>query len=426
MTTIHTRKSIAKFIAIVLFTLTSFAAYAQPDCNFQNPVLESGAATALQLNAVYRFSNVKPGIDVLVTIEGFSGGVTLTDIDDPNTGYPESFQPTIHSPAGTTGYVQFRFNFVSAGTSTAIQQAKINLTSIDVDGNSNYDGLGNALHEFDEVNMGNHSTCNNNTVGNQLSISWNGNWVTGMNIGGMEYPGRDTTAKEVMFTVSNTDLSSFSLRSGVKNLSTIAVNRQRSTYFKQFNYAPGVVLSSACLRNFQGKRNGNITELNWTLGNCNLLDKVIIERSVNGTSFDAVGEFWVDQSASGNTNGKINDAFSASGNVFYRLKIAYLSGKIEYSSILRFRSEDAAQHSFKIYPNIIQSQTTIDIKVGAKQAAGFQVIDYNGRVIYQKSLNLQQGNNVVSIDGLGGLMPGNYIAVIRYAGTTLSQKIVKQ
>ncbi len=48
---------------------------AQPDYVFTGGVLESG--TDLQIGAVYRFKEVKPGIDGLITIMDMTGGMTL-------------------------------------------------------------------------------------------------------------------------------------------------------------------------------------------------------------------------------------------------------------------------------------------------------------------------------------------------------------
>jgi len=53
------------FLTISLFT--SFIVFCQPDYDFRNPVLLSG--TDRQINAVYLFQNVKPGVDATVTVK---------------------------------------------------------------------------------------------------------------------------------------------------------------------------------------------------------------------------------------------------------------------------------------------------------------------------------------------------------------------
>src|SRR5215510_12981893 len=103
---------------------------AQPDYVFKNPVLISG--TDLQVGAVYRFSNVKPGYDGIITITDMVK-VYLTQLDGPS-GFDEAFQPYIYCPAKSTGYVEFNLTFVVSGTNTPAVMAEVPLTAIDIDG----------------------------------------------------------------------------------------------------------------------------------------------------------------------------------------------------------------------------------------------------------------------------------------------------
>jgi hypothetical protein len=423
MKPVFTQNVFFKAISSLLLCICSLAAFAQPEYDFRNPSLKTGSP--LQINAVYLFTNVKPGIDAQVTIIDLTGGVTLSDLDEPTTGYPEAFQPGINVPAGASGYAEFRVRFVVSGSGTAATQSVVNVSCIDIDGNSDYDGLGNRLQEFDQVNMGYGSYYSAWLGVNELLLTTSGSWVNGCNMAGLEYPGRDTTAKQVMFTTTNTSLSSFTIRVGANNYSTINTTRQRSVYFKSFVY-PNPLLSASCLLSFDGKRADNKTELNWELGNCQLLDKAVIERSADGRNFTPIGEVWSDRSASGTVKGKYYDSYNTSGNIYYRLKLVYAAGTTEYSSVLRFRSEKTGDNTLKIYPNAIASQTTIDIVSDSKQNASFQLTDYNGRVVFQKALQLQAGANVIPVTGLGSLTAGQYVATVRLNGSMLSQKVFKQ
>ena len=97
--------------------------------DFSSSALVSG--TALQVGAVYRFSNVATGFDALVTILGTVNGASLNSFDT-NTGLIDYFQPEIITTGN--GAVDFRFDFVVSGGSTP---AYLNFaaTSIDIDGN---------------------------------------------------------------------------------------------------------------------------------------------------------------------------------------------------------------------------------------------------------------------------------------------------
>jgi hypothetical protein len=213
---------------------------AQPDYSFKSAVLESG--TALQTGAVYRFSNVKTGVDALVTITFITSGCTLSQFDnDGGTGYQDAFQPEFLAPAHTNGYAQFHIEFVTAGTSTAMVQSEIPASAIDIDGNNSL--WGGPLNEYDGISMGASSYVDYNMLGGQLGITYSAGWVQALNTGGSEYGGISTSATSVIITTVNANTSSFDYRTGVNNQSNIStLYRQKSLYFKKFTY-PNSVLS---------------------------------------------------------------------------------------------------------------------------------------------------------------------------------------
>jgi len=115
-------------LGIIAFILPSSAqAQVDPQINcqgrpvtemsFSNPQLISG--TALQVGAIYRFSNVAQNVDSLVEIMGFVNGGTLDSIDN-NIGLANYFQPQLNKTTAESA-VDFEFRFVNSGTTTPIQ-----------------------------------------------------------------------------------------------------------------------------------------------------------------------------------------------------------------------------------------------------------------------------------------------------------------
>src|SRR5258708_2820104 len=86
------------FILFVLLFLISKFGYSQPDYDFRNPTLITGAPTDKKVGAKYRFSNVKTGTDAIITITDLTGGVKIATLDG-TSGYAEAFQPSIDIPA---------------------------------------------------------------------------------------------------------------------------------------------------------------------------------------------------------------------------------------------------------------------------------------------------------------------------------------
>ena len=136
-----------KLILISIIFLLTQTTQAQPDYVFTGGILESG--TDLQIGAVYRFKEVKPGIDGLITITDMTGGMTLAQIDGPS-GFDEAFQPYINCAPLSKGYVEFQLDFVLAGTNTPAIMDEVPLTAIDIDGWVFPD---EKLFEFDEFEM---------------------------------------------------------------------------------------------------------------------------------------------------------------------------------------------------------------------------------------------------------------------------------
>lgn len=130
-------------ILIMLLFSSFLKASAQPDYYFTKNVLESG--TDLNEGAVYRFFDVKPGFDALVTIVDLNK-ITLNELDGAS-GFDEAFQPYIYCPGKTKGYVEFRIDFVIAGTNTLSKMLEVPMTAIDIDG---YEFPDEKLYEFDE------------------------------------------------------------------------------------------------------------------------------------------------------------------------------------------------------------------------------------------------------------------------------------
>lgn len=144
------RRSLYFILFVLLFLLSKFC-FSQPNYNFSSGTLITRPHR--QVGASYRFTNVKPGFNALVSITAISASVTETEMDGAS-GYPEALQPTLDVALNTSGYMEVQFVFLDAGTSTPAIQQEIPGTCIDVDGLKDNDGLGNPVNEFDKINLG--------------------------------------------------------------------------------------------------------------------------------------------------------------------------------------------------------------------------------------------------------------------------------
>jgi hypothetical protein len=408
-----------KNIFIVVAVFASLGAVAQPGYSFIANSLVSG--TDKHQGAVYRFTTVKPGVDALVTIDTLTGGLTLDSLDVATLGFNAAFQPQIHIAAHNSGYAQFNIQFVITGTSTPMIQLNMPVTSIDIDGHI---APGDTLAEYDQVDLGLTGTIYDDPSTTQISVTTSGSWITGKNIGGVEYTGVDTLGKDAMFTVVNPSTTSFKVRTGVDNRTNGAVSRNSSVFFQKFNYLY-TLLPVSPITNFTGNDKDNTVKLQWTLASLNTLQSVILQKSYNGIDFTALNEYWinVDNHSSDNEDFHYTDN-DAQSIIYYRLKMVSDNGNTGYSNLLNFETAFAANNKLRVYPTVISGTATINFLSEKSSAASFQLVDYSGRIVYQRKLQVADGNNDISINNFGNLITGNYIAVLRTPDKVYNQKVM--
>jgi len=175
-----------------------------------------------QEGAVYRFSNVRAGIDALVTIEDLVN-LTIPLLDDNGTN-PMWFNPqsaaTI-ADSGNYAYQQYLFQFVTSGTATAINIPASNLTFNDVDGNTQYGEQSWA------------QTPTSYTADNPTDLSFEYNEYVVGTADTLEYPSVTGNFPQVNYYVRYENKSQFRVRFGViarsDNVST--AGRQHSLSF---------------------------------------------------------------------------------------------------------------------------------------------------------------------------------------------------
>ncbi len=228
-----------RFLALLIIGLYLSVNTGYGQLSFTNPILESG--TALQNGAVYRFSNIAPGIDALVTIVSRSHpDVAVENIDLPGStfGHDVAWQPQVDGnffndpgcDTDTLKFADFKIEFVTSGSSAQSNINDIYLTSLDMDGNGNAGHVREYImsDDFDSYSVGNPSSL---TITNSIEVLAP---VTG-------YAGIDTSAQEVMITLYYISTSEINMRVGAKfgldcsGMDDSQESRLSSFYFKEFS-----------------------------------------------------------------------------------------------------------------------------------------------------------------------------------------------
>lgn len=404
--------------AFFLLTIISVKGFSQPDYIFKNSVLESGVDK--EVGAIYRFPQVKTGVDALVSINFISTDVKVHDFDDnKNGGFDEAFQPRISAKGNTNGYAEFTITFVAQGTSKIIQMTEVPATSIDVDGNKS---AKDSMFEFDEYMIPGAYQLDYDMVATDLKFKFTAGSVTGKNTKGLEKALIDTLAMEAMFSVVYPNTSSITVRIGLDNQLSSTTIRQRSVYFKRF-FFQNSFLPISNLLSFSANRNtNNEVVLNWRMSNEHEYAVTSVEKSTNGISFSSIGQVPV----TGKTSMLYTDNAKIAGGSYYRLKMTDKNGKIGYSAILFVRSvNNNSTGKVTVFPSIVNDNTNISFPADRDGNVKISVFDQSGRLMMKRDANAQSGTNTIALTGLSQLAMGQYIVVVSADGHNYSQKILR-
>ncbi|MFY0591879.1 FG-GAP-like repeat-containing protein, partial [Roseivirga sp.] len=104
---------------------------------FTSSTLISG--TDLQEGAIYRFTTTTTGVDALIEIVDIENAI-LDALDDSGAGEPNAFQPRIRTANANvnsgSGWIDFKFTFVTSGSTTEVDQNEFRATFADIDASS--------------------------------------------------------------------------------------------------------------------------------------------------------------------------------------------------------------------------------------------------------------------------------------------------
>jgi hypothetical protein len=238
------------------------------------------------------------------------------------------------------------------------------------------------------------------------------------NIEGIEYPAVDTTAKNVMFTVSNTNLHTFIYKAGGFNNTGIAISRQKALYFKGFSYNEAVLPVS--YQSFTAVEKNGTVLLNWITATEVNNNHFIVERSFDGIRFEAIAT--VNKNAAGKY--AQNDvAINGKTVIYYRLKQVDNNGTYTYSQMVTVKLATAGT-GFQVSPNPFVERLSIQFNAAQKATAVIRLVSLNGAQVLAKNQLLVKGNNTIEINGLTNLPAGSYVALLVVDGKVAATKTI--
>ncbi|MDE3184302.1 MAG: T9SS type A sorting domain-containing protein [Bacteroidota bacterium] len=419
--------SLLIIVSVLLFSLNLQAqtgVTTNTTLNFSaDPVLVAG--TNNKAGAKYKYENVAPGLDAILSIDSLAGGATINTIDDntgKNGGYIEGLQPQITSgPSVGYSYAVFTISLKITGTDVDQKLDTFSLTALDIDGTK-------TLKEFDQISLGTGATAwymgSNPTI--SLTRVGAGTFM-GINTDGVTRNGVDTSAKSNMFTITNTNVSSFTAKLGILNDHSTKTLRLFSIYMKGFDY-PDMAVMPITLQSFTTTLNNN-TEVNvkWTTVTQSNVSHFVVQRSIDGKNFNEAGIVFSNGNSTKAVNYSLTDNISPvkANLIYYRLCTVDLDGRLQYSDIRTVRiSQTAAQNiSIVTYPNPSSNELRVTIPfTWQNKRVSYELYNVYG----QLSKRVEEGSSSqTETINVSKLPTGMYIMKVICEGQSFIQKVIK-
>jgi hypothetical protein len=199
-----------------------------------------------------------------------------------------------------------------------------------------------------------------------------------------------------------------------------------TSFSRFFLHGGSSVLLPVTLTNLRGEVTGSSNTVYWTTAQEQNNAKFIIERSVNGSDFTAIGEV-NSKALNGNSSAPLNynfaDANPVSGKAFYRLRMVDLSAKQSLSPVVTILRGKGSLEIVDVRPNPTTGMLYFNI-IGSSNTIRIVIRNIDGKEVVSKGLVQSNG---FSID-MSALASGLYLleATNMKDGERAVYKVVKQ
>lgn len=152
-------------------------------------------------------------------------------------------------------------------------------------------------------------------------------------------------------------------------------------------------------------------------------ERFVIERSLNGADFTAIGEVESEFVTGKEGHYEWTDASPAEGINYYRLRQIDRDGRGQYLETTKVYVSASAKTEFLVYPNLTDGPVNYQLALSQESASELEVLDLMGRVILQQS-SASAETHLGSLD-LSHLDSGSYLVRIKAGTYTQTERVIK-
>jgi hypothetical protein len=173
------------------------------------------------------------------------------------------------------------------------------------------------------------------------------------------------------------------------------------------------------------KKSTERIELNWSTAEKNI-DYFELQKNENNAGFKSVKRIVAQETGT-------HQSYTASDNDFndvltlYRLRIVDLSGKISYSTTIKFNgSLDHSALQFSLQGNPVRKSIKLLNENGSTQQISISMWDMQGKMLLTKSSEPGSYNDIIFVDLPANISRGQYLVKINSAGQQKTLKVIIQ
>lgn len=168
-----------------------------------------------------------------------------------------------------------------------------------------------------------------------------------------------------------------------------------------------VTLAAKFISLFARKEDGRV-KITWKVTNEENVQFYKVERSLDGQHFEQVAAIpYLAAAGEMNTYTAIDQAPLSASKLYYRVQLVDNNARFLYSHVATING--GKEKLVQIVPNPARSNTKLYIESKEEQAGTAELFDMNGKKLMAKKIQLYEGANMVSVEGLDRFAEGNYI-----------------
>lgn len=172
---------------------------------------------------------------------------------------------------------------------------------------------------------------------------------------------------------------------------------------------------------FTAKQSGTMSLLKWTTASEQGNSRFEILRSTGENDFRVIGTVKGSGTTAVESNYTFTDFNPLLGNNYYKIRQIDTDGKKTEYPVIAYVSIQNSDSILQVISNKGSGYITIGLDSDRNQTEDLSIADVNGRILYQKHVNLQSGQNSIQIPY--NFQPGVY--VLNLAGKKLTTKFIK-